>query len=191
MFRTCPATGRLAHRFDPATHRCKCGRWERGFKPKCEPVKPRAECQICERQQALTGAGVMGHHGYKRPGVGFIFGDCMGVGHKPYTATDALVKYLGLVVSHLAKCQAELESLPTVTEFSYVYEVREAGQRERVKKAHTVRKGDERESGRFPEFVSFPSFETLYKSNESRLLSEIDYATHDKNRVEKRIAAAA
>jgi len=58
-----------------------------------EPVKnkkPRAECQICCREQALDKSGRMVNHGYKRPGYGFIIGNCFGVGYEPYPKTDAL-----------------------------------------------------------------------------------------------------
>jgi hypothetical protein len=118
MMRFCPATGRLAHAFDKTTHRCRCGRWERGFKPKTEPVRDRAECQICERVQALDSAGRMGHHGYRRPGWGFIEGDCPGVGHAPYPATDALEAYRDVVTAHLAavrKCLRALKTARTLT----------------------------------------------------------------------------
>ncbi len=91
------------HNFDRETHRCKrCGRWEAGFAPKRQSTKPRAECQICEHEMALDAAGNLGHHGYKRPGVGFIVGDCPGVGHKPYPATDALESYRAALMGMLA-----------------------------------------------------------------------------------------
>lgn len=36
-------------------------------------------CPVCERQQKVTPAGAMVHHGYIRPGTGSIHGDCFGV----------------------------------------------------------------------------------------------------------------
>ncbi len=47
-------------------------------------------CPICDRLQKLekkrtrSGHPVMVHHGYKRPGTGYIYGDCFGVGYPPY-----------------------------------------------------------------------------------------------------------
>src|SRR5262245_9719803 len=114
-YRGCPITGRLAHRFDPVTHRCVCGRWDRGYAPKKELVRPRAECQICERLQALDSNGLLGHHGYKRPGWGFIQGGCGGVGHPPYPATDALLLWAKALGRHILGCGFALKDLPTRT----------------------------------------------------------------------------
>lgn len=115
----CPATGRMSHRFDRTTHRCRCGRWQAGYAPKKECVKPRAECQICEGRYATDKDGTLGHHGYKRPGWGFISGDCSGEGHKPYPATDALVKYLEQLEAFLATCRLKIEMLPQVGQYEY------------------------------------------------------------------------
>ena len=121
MFQTCPATGFISHRFDKTTHQCKCGRWEREFKPKVTPAKPRAECQICERQQATDSNGCMVHHGYKRPGCGYLLGGCMGVGYKPYMATDALQKYLRMVQSYIQECEAKLVAIPQEPSLPFTY----------------------------------------------------------------------
>ena len=187
MLRGCPATGRMMHFFDKETHRCKCGRWERGFKPKTEPVRPRAECQICEREQATDLSGNLGHHGYTRPGCGYIQGDCLGVGHKPYPETDALVIYLEIVRAHIAKCKNKLEELPFLTEVSYVYYVRVAGKREN--RTQVVRKGD---TSRWDVALrqSFPGFDVVIRTKRFNLENEIRYAEADEKRVVARIAAA-
>lgn len=106
------------HRFT-AEHRCSgCGRWERGFAPKVETknAKPRSECQVCERQQALDGAGKMVHHGYQRPGWGSIVGDCFGVNHQPFPATDALEKWMGWLVSREGHLEVSIAKMPETTE---------------------------------------------------------------------------
>lgn len=59
-----------------------------------------AECQVCARVQATKG-GVLVHHGYKRPGVGEIVGDCYGVGHAPFPAHDALDAAFAMTVRYL------------------------------------------------------------------------------------------
>ncbi len=46
-------------------------------------------CPICERQQKVTPAGAMVHHGFRRPGRGHIIGDCFGVGYKAYELSTA------------------------------------------------------------------------------------------------------
>lgn len=119
MFRTCPATGYLQCHFDRETHQCKCGRWQRGYAPAkvVANAKPRNECQICERKQALDASGKLGNHGYKRPGWGFIVGNCPGVDHLPFPETDALVRYLVRCVEYEATTVAELAALPLATEF--------------------------------------------------------------------------
>jgi hypothetical protein len=61
-----------------------------------------AECQICENRQCMTKDGRMVHHGYQRPGDGYIHGDCMGVGYLPFPAYDALEAYLPTLKSRIS-----------------------------------------------------------------------------------------
>lgn len=178
--RFCKATGRFSHQFDPQTHRCPCGRWERGYKPKKEPARPRDECQICERKQALDLHGNLVHHGYKRPGWGYIQGDCMGVNHKPYPATDALEIYLQTIKGYLKNCQITLENLPTLTTFTFNYE------QHGVKSQTIVNKGDTHHYDH-EKRITLPAFEDLIAWETKRIKSEIDFATQDINRVVKRI----
>jgi hypothetical protein len=46
-------------------------------------------CPVCERQQKVTPGGAMVHHGFQRPGVGHIIGDCFGVGYRAYELSSA------------------------------------------------------------------------------------------------------
>jgi hypothetical protein len=48
-------------------------------------------CQICEGDQKLH-EGHMVHHGYRRPGDGYIHGDCPGVHEVPYEVSCELIK---------------------------------------------------------------------------------------------------
>lgn len=48
-------------------------------------------CQACAGDFKLR-AGVMVHHGYERPGIGYDIGDCLGVGQVPYEVSCELVK---------------------------------------------------------------------------------------------------
>jgi hypothetical protein len=190
MFRGCPATGRMSHRFDPATHRCACGRWERGFKPAQEPTKPRDECQICERQQALHADGNLGHHGYKRPGWGFITGDCMGVGHKPYPATDALELYLIALRNYIEGCKARLAELPTLTEIEYRYEAymeRTSTRRGNEFRTVVLKRGDQH---RYEGQYSIPSFEVHIAAETLKAETDLTFAEQDERRVVTRIAKA-
>lgn len=185
--RGCPATGRMYHVFDKNTHQCKCGRWERGYKPKTEPVRPRAECQICEREQALDTSGNLGHHGYKRPGWGCIEGDCMGVGHKPYPETDALELYLTAVRNYIERCRKRLAELPTLTEIEYHYTV--YVRHEKQQRTKVLKKGDEYRYDH-EERTTFPGFEDRIKVEMGKMENEISFATKDEQRVIARIEKA-
>ena len=82
-------------------------------------TKPRAECQVCEKVWALISGGQLGHHGYQRPGYGYILGDCAGEGHLPFPATSALESYLTkTILPRLAKIPEELAALLTVGELT-------------------------------------------------------------------------
>lgn len=51
-------------------------------------------CPVCQHDVKVRSRALV-HHGYKRPGIGFIVGDCPGVGHEPYElGTGAAVAYL-------------------------------------------------------------------------------------------------
>lgn len=189
MFVGCSATGRMYHQFDKTTHRCKCGRWQAGFKPKTEPVKPRAECQICERKQACDKDGTLGHHGYKRPGWGFIHGDCMGHSYKPYPATDALERYLVMLKNYIVSRQQALAELPAAKGLPYAFT--DGSFKSRHKVEVTVLRGAER----FYQFnltggISIPDFAHLETIERHHLESDIENAKKDQARVEKRIADA-
>lgn len=183
----CPATGRMNHAFDKSTHRCKCGRWERGFKPTSEPVLPRAECQVCERHQALEAGGVLTHHGYRRPGDGSILGDCAGVGHAPYPATDALESYLASLQRHLEALRGQLADLPRCHEFAYHLDAGRRRNKETV--TLTVRRG---EAQRYDAATAriVPGFDELMRQNEYRLRQELARTEAEEKRVERRITAA-
>lgn len=58
------------------------------------------ECQICER--AFTAKkGLLSKHGYKRPGDGFLHGECFGAHRAAFPATDALVEYRAIIAGML------------------------------------------------------------------------------------------
>lgn len=68
-------------------------------------------CQICEGDQKLH-MGKMVHHGYKRPGDGYILGDCSGVHQDPYEVScEAIKAYKAGLERNLVSLQASLEKL--------------------------------------------------------------------------------
>ena len=185
MMRFCSVTGRLAHKFDRVTHRCVCGRWERGFKPKVERVKPVAECQVCEGQQARNADGTMVHHGYQRPGHGFIVGDCCGVNHQPFPATDALEKWLKVINHRLRFLRARLRDLPKLNEIEYAYQERTGFASKPTTKFVMLRKGDPTRlyAGRW-----LPKFDDEIQFQIRKVQQSIEWAKEERRRVALRIA---
>lgn len=75
----------------------------------------RDECQICCGTQAIDARGDLMHHGYARPGVGFIIGDCYGVGHKPFPAYDALELWATRIQMEIDHVTEDIAAHPTLT----------------------------------------------------------------------------
>lgn len=75
--------------------------------PRVVVRRPRGECQLCTKEQALTKRGGLGNHGYSRPGWGFIVGNCPGVGYKPFPETDALEAIIPRLNDHLTWCESQ------------------------------------------------------------------------------------
>jgi hypothetical protein len=68
-------------------------------------------CAICERDIAVHGDALV-HHGYKRPGTGFIEGDCFCVHQAPYELScEPLKPYLIFIKSQLASSIEHLRKL--------------------------------------------------------------------------------
>jgi len=62
-----------------------------------EDTTPRDECQICEgdfamkeRARNTKARGHLVHHGFKRPGDGYLYGQCPGAHHLPFPAYDVI-----------------------------------------------------------------------------------------------------
>lgn len=185
MFRGCG--GYMSHRFDPATHRCsRCGRWAPGFAPKKETVKPRAECQICERVQAIDSDGTLGHHGYRRPGWGSIYNDCFGEGYSPFPATDALrawVKQLDRIIVNYQDRITALES-GAAQQFDFTYKV---GYDRRNNVTVKIGPGDKERYVR-EQFVTIPSYATMLQRALSDARRELALIPAERARVLARIA---
>lgn len=67
-------------------------------------------CVVCERKIRVRDNHLV-HHGYKRPGDGYIYGDCFGVGYEPHETSDDLAKkYLKWCEDILPNKEASLVS---------------------------------------------------------------------------------
>lgn len=80
-------------------------------------------CAICQRLQKLerkrtkSGLPTMVHHGYRRPGVGYILGDCFGVGYPPYElSAEACVDAVAMLVKQIASQKEAINSIKSRTE---------------------------------------------------------------------------
>jgi hypothetical protein len=84
-------------------------------------------CQICEADQKLKD-GLMVHHGFRRPGDGYIHGDCPGVSEQPYeTSCDLLKSFkvatereLAVAEAYVAKLRAGAVTFFTVRKSHYM-----------------------------------------------------------------------
>lgn len=60
--------------------------------------------------------GRLVHHGYKRPGIGYIVGDCMGVDYPPHELSPELAeRVLGVAIQKAETAEAQLARLPERT----------------------------------------------------------------------------
>lgn len=75
-------------------------------------AEPSGTCQICFRDQQ-TRKGRLVLHGYKRPGEGYIIGECWGVSYAPFEVSCDRTKQFITAILHpwLAKCEARLAEL--------------------------------------------------------------------------------
>jgi len=129
-------------------------------------------CQICEGEFKLAG-GLMVHHGYKRPGWGYIVGDCMGVSQLPYEKSAEVCKvYLARVSEHRADKQEFLRRLEA-DEVTELYKTHWKGKPELVKKSE----------------AKDYEWKLLVRSRVRETEYEIRGLGYEVDRMEKRIAA--
>jgi hypothetical protein len=149
-----------------------------GFTPKAKqgPTNPGGTCQVCFAQQRVLGGESMALHGYNRPGIGHIIGDCQGSKHLPFEKSkDLTVSHradLGRFHLQAATYQNDLEA-GRITELSVEIETNERnpnfqswvrGSRRYVSKFVTVKLGDAQVYAPAGERGTIPSFETLLRA---------------------------
>lgn len=72
-------------------------------------------CPCCGKDFKVR-SGTLVHHGYERPGCGYIIGDCIGVGSPPHEVSPELAKrYMELLVRHEVETEKSLTALPSAT----------------------------------------------------------------------------
>lgn len=78
-------------------------------------------CGVCEGNYKRDSGGGLVHHGYQRPGHGYIVGDCFGVGYQPWELSPKSVeKYLVRLDGLLRHWKEILADLPSHTFFDVV-----------------------------------------------------------------------
>lgn len=77
-------------------------------------------CPVCDGDYKAPG-GLLALHGYKRPGIGYIVGDCMGAGKQPHEVSNELARaYLDILKNIETNTQRALRELPTLIEIRVV-----------------------------------------------------------------------
>jgi hypothetical protein len=139
-------------------------------------------CQICERDQKLHN-GQMVHHGYTRPGHGFIKGDCPGVAEVPYEVSCDLIKEhivnLHLCLQNWGDYLGRLQA-GEVTAL-YVEEGRGLGPRALVRLEAGTPEAEKHEYGH-------TKWENAIRRAVAKAESDIRYAKFDIDHCEKRVA---
>jgi len=78
-------------------------------------------CPVCERDIKVRDNALV-HHGYQRPGHGYIVGDCFGVGYEPYEVSSRCCKeYLKLVLDRVKTYSSNLRVLESPKGPEYLY----------------------------------------------------------------------
>lgn len=78
-------------------------------------------CPVCERDIKVRDNRLV-HHGYQRPGHGYIVGDCFGVGYEPYElSATCCEEYLKLVLSRVRMYADNLRALEGPNGPEYLY----------------------------------------------------------------------
>ena len=112
---------------------------------KAEKLKTRklGYCPICERDIKLDGRDKLVHHGYERPGYGYIVGDCLAVYRDPYEVNcDVVRDYRDALTARLDECEKTIRRLKRKPASLKVTKVEYVNFR-RVNKVVTVKKGDD------------------------------------------------
>lgn len=131
-------------------------------------------CQICEGEFKLH-EGNLVHHGYRRPGYGYIVGDCYGVAHLSYQKSCELVKkYLEIVQGWLKNSNNHLQELIEGSVTTLMVQVWAHGSKE----PKVVNKSEKTER----------EWNTLIDRKIKITKYEIRNIEHDIQRLEKRIA---
>ncbi len=150
-------------------------------------------CQCCFMVFALRNDKMV-HHGYKRPGHGYIVGDCQGVDQKPYELDVEVTKsWLAQVEAYLAKQLASRKALDTATETSKFYpdytRGYKPGTHERYDVLVTFRKGEKVTDENALRFNFMVTFESVIKDKKWELDRDIEQSIDTVKFLQGRVTA--
>jgi hypothetical protein len=126
-----------------------------GFTPKAKagPSNPGGTCQACFRVQRVIDGKTVALHGYERPGMGHIVGNCFGSRHQPFEKDSSITaKHLDFTQTFRVQMKARLDRLVAnqVQELAFNLETNErnpdyrpseAGSKRFIHKVVDVQKG--------------------------------------------------
>jgi hypothetical protein len=139
------------------------------------------ECQICEQIQKLRKKELV-LHGYKRPGHGYIVGDCPGVGHPPYELScERCEVFRDRAIEELESLTARITEVENKTGSIRAYKLDKPWHRWEVQmplrgkfETKTFKAGDD-------------EYERLRKVTEANLRNRLRYLLSDIDRLTARI----
>jgi hypothetical protein len=105
-------------------------------------------CPVCfgdyvvHQPSHIKGKSKMVHHGYQRPGIGYIVGDCHGVGFAPFEIScEGTKSWLAVLKNTLRLREEALATLDQRTEVSVVTGTKRVG-KVRVPERKTLKRGE-------------------------------------------------
>lgn len=191
----------LAHSEDRSMVDCtRCAKIG-GFEPKAKrgPTNPGGTCQVCFAEQRVLGGERMTLHGYIRPGIGYIIGDCRGSRALPFEKSCDLTKsHREALAKHLQSTENHLKGLQNgaVTQLSYEaqtstrnpdYTFRRGGS-PYLTKLLTVKFGDKAIYNLEGFRSTIPSFEDLLERAIFQTEQEIRNLTRELNFLDEKLA---
>lgn len=131
-------------------------------------------CPVCERRSKVRD-GKLVHHGYERPGHGFIEGDCFGVHRPPHELSDetALAYLIEVIRPQIDQTERALAQLPSADVLYKSVYVRE-GWGDGGYQLRAVRRNE----------VTEREWRSLYDTNQRRLERTLEVLGDERDRLE-------
>jgi hypothetical protein len=138
-------------------------------------------CPVCDSRFKVRGGSLV-HHGYKRPGHGFIVGDCFAVGRTPHEVSPETAKaYRERVELHLEVLEAHKVSTEQAEDLVYSYTIY-VSHREKTPVTVHVKRG---EDARYEGNHRVPSFADVQRNILRQLAHEIQSCQGEVARMSK------